>query len=185
MNVGDSHRQELRFKGAEETGAEKGRPFESHPPSSLGEASSRKSRGRQRGSGLAHLSSGVFSVCFRDFPVATEGSEKNRKRGACKLKEKMLLGNRRGWGWQREPRQGGRQGVGEASEKVLTVPSQIGEPWWVSRGVCGVALFGGEAGDKFRAGASGQAEGVGYSGWKVVCARNKITVRLQPFFFFF
>ena len=116
--------------------------------------------------------------------MATEGSEKNRKRGACKLKEKMLLGNRRGWGWQREPGQGGRQGVGKASEKVLMVPSQIGEPWWVSRGVCGVALFWGEAGDKFHAGASGQAEGVGYGGWKVVWARNKIPVCLQhpPFF---
>ena len=88
MNAGDSHRQELRFKGAEETGAEKGRPFESLPPSSLGEAGSRKSWGRQRGSGLADLSSGAFSVCFRAFPVATEGSRKNRKRGACKLKEK-------------------------------------------------------------------------------------------------
>ena len=74
--------------------------------------------------------------------------------------------------------------MGEASEKVLTVPSQIGEPWWVSRGVCGVALFWGEAGDKFHAGASGQAEGVGYGGWKVVWARNKIPVCLQhpPFF---
>ena len=69
MNAGDSHRQELRFKGAEETGAEKGRPFESLPPSSLGEAGSRKSWGRQRGSGLADLSSGAFSVCFRAFPV--------------------------------------------------------------------------------------------------------------------
>ena len=74
--------------------------------------------------------------------MATEGSEKNRKRGACKLKEKMLLGNRRGWGWQREPGQGGRQGVGEASEKVLTVPSQIGEPWWCPEGSAELLCFG-------------------------------------------
>ena len=58
---------------------------------SVQDTGSRKSRGREEGSGLADLSSGVLSVCFRDCPVA---AGENRKRGPCRLKEKMLL-----WGW--------------------------------------------------------------------------------------
>ena len=74
--------------------------------------------------------------------------------------------------------------MAEASEKVLTVPSQTGEPWRVSRGACELALFWGRSWRQVPCGGSGQAEDVGYSGRKDVRPQNKIHIRLQPFFFF-
>ena len=74
--------------------------------------------------------------------------------------------------------------MAEASEKVLTVPSQTGEPWQVSRGVCGLGLFWGRSWRQVPCGISGQAEDVGCSGRKDVRPRNKIHIYLQPFFFF-
>lgn len=119
--------------------------------------------------------------------VATEvQQEEPKKRGLQTQKEKRnAVRDGWGWGWQRAEEQGGHHRWQVKHLRGSCPPADRGTPWRCPRGSAGVALFWGEAGDKFRAGASECWRGCGIW-WLEGCLSLKQDSCLPatcPFFF--